>query len=59
MYFFCRQFWSEIEPVVIEADAFKETDVVYQALNSIGPYDDMLQRAELVIIFVLNLILNS
>lgn len=43
-----EQFWSEIEPVVIEADAFKESDVVYQALNSIGHYDDMLQRAELV-----------
>ncbi|KMZ74834.1 hypothetical protein ZOSMA_121G00070 [Zostera marina] len=43
-----EQFWSETKPVVIEADAFKETDVIYQALNSKGYYDDMLETAELV-----------
>ncbi|RWR89409.1 P-loop containing nucleoside triphosphate hydrolases superfamily protein [Cinnamomum micranthum f. kanehirae] len=34
--------------VVVEADAFKETDVIYRALNSRGHHHDMLQTAELV-----------
>ncbi|KAM1350148.1 hypothetical protein ACFX10_004198 [Malus domestica] len=34
--------------VVIEADAFKESDVIYRALSSRGHHDDMLQTAELV-----------
>ncbi|KAJ4870123.1 P-loop containing nucleoside triphosphate hydrolases superfamily protein [Raphanus sativus] len=43
-------FWSEAEAdaVVIEADAFKESDVIYRALSSRGHHDDMLQTAELV-----------
>ncbi|KAJ0229710.1 Calmodulin calcium-dependent NAD kinase [Hirschfeldia incana] len=43
-------FWSEAgdDAVVIEADAFKETDVVYRALSSRGHHNDMLQTAELV-----------
>ncbi|XP_022138378.1 uncharacterized protein LOC111009566 [Momordica charantia] len=43
-------FWSEAEAkaVVVEADAFKETDVVYKAINSMGRHDDMLQTSELV-----------
>ncbi|KAK9068192.1 hypothetical protein SSX86_012303 [Deinandra increscens subsp. villosa] len=43
-------FWSSAEKnaVVVEADAFKETDVIYQALNSKGHHNDMLQTAELV-----------
>ncbi|KAK9068193.1 hypothetical protein SSX86_012304 [Deinandra increscens subsp. villosa] len=43
-------FWSEAKEnaVVVEADAFKETDVIYQALNSRGHHSDMLQTAELV-----------
>ncbi|KAI3693111.1 hypothetical protein L6452_32941 [Arctium lappa] len=43
-------FWSEAAPnaVVVEADAFKETDVIYQALSSMGNHHDMLQTAELV-----------
>ncbi|KAH0905557.1 hypothetical protein HID58_037384, partial [Brassica napus] len=43
-------FWSEAggDAVVIEADAFKETDVIYRALSSRGHHDDMLQTAELV-----------
>ncbi|KAK9083440.1 hypothetical protein Scep_029911 [Stephania cephalantha] len=42
-------FWSEAakNAVVIEADAFKETDVIYKALSSRG-HHDMLQTAELV-----------
>ncbi|EOA39428.1 hypothetical protein CARUB_v10012550mg [Capsella rubella] len=45
-----ESFWSEAEAdaVVIEADAFKETDVIYRALSSRGHHDDMLQTAELV-----------
>lgn len=45
-----RTFWSgaAANAVVVEADAFKETDVVYRALNSIGHHHDMLQTAELV-----------
>ena len=34
--------------MVVEADAFKETDVIYRALSSRGHHDDMLQTAELV-----------
>ncbi|KAK6138730.1 hypothetical protein DH2020_027527 [Rehmannia glutinosa] len=34
--------------VVVEADAFKETDVIYRALSSRGHHQDMLQTAELV-----------
>ncbi|PNY15044.1 hypothetical protein L195_g011734, partial [Trifolium pratense] len=34
--------------VVVEADAFKESDVIYKALNSRGNHDEMLQSAELV-----------
>lgn len=43
-------FWSDAEAkaVVVEADAFKESDVVYKALNSMGCPDDMLQTSELV-----------
>ncbi|RVX21677.1 hypothetical protein CK203_001025 [Vitis vinifera] len=41
-------FWSEAaaNAVVVEADAFKETDVIYRALSS--HHHDMLQTAELV-----------
>ncbi|KAG7645033.1 putative Zeta toxin domain, P-loop containing nucleoside triphosphate hydrolase [Arabidopsis thaliana] len=47
---FLESFWSEAQAdaVVIEADAFKETDVIYRALSSRGHHDDMLQTAELV-----------
>ncbi|KAG6727111.1 hypothetical protein I3842_02G114400 [Carya illinoinensis] len=43
-------FWSgaEASAVVVEADAFKETDVIYRALSSTGHHTDMLQTAELV-----------
>ncbi|KAJ1409423.1 Zeta toxin domain [Sesbania bispinosa] len=43
-------FWSgaATNAVVVEADAFKESDVIYKALNSRGHHDDMLQTAELV-----------
>ncbi|XP_048141525.1 calmodulin calcium-dependent NAD kinase-like isoform X2 [Rhodamnia argentea] len=34
--------------VVVEIDAFKETDVIYKALNSKGLHNDMLHTAELV-----------
>ncbi|KAI4369674.1 hypothetical protein MLD38_018091 [Melastoma candidum] len=45
-----QPFWAEVgdNAVVIEADAFKEKDVIYQALNSHGRHSDMLQTAELV-----------
>lgn len=44
-----RPFWSGAagNAVIIEADAFKETDVIYRALSSRG-HADMLQTAELV-----------
>lgn len=47
-----RSFWAEAaeNAVVVEADAFKETDVIYRALSSRG-HHDMLQTAELVRIF--------
>ncbi|KAK1600897.1 hypothetical protein QYE76_018416 [Lolium multiflorum] len=43
-------FWSgaAANAVVVEADAFKESDVIYQAITSRGHHDDMLQTAELV-----------
>ncbi|CAI8616191.1 unnamed protein product [Vicia faba] len=42
--------WLEVASnvVVVEADAFKESDVIYRALNSKGHHDEMLQSAELV-----------
>ncbi|GLJ31600.1 hypothetical protein SUGI_0634280 [Cryptomeria japonica] len=42
-------FWANAakNAVVVEADAFKETDVVYQALNSSGRHD-YLETSELV-----------
>ncbi|OVA08628.1 Zeta toxin domain [Macleaya cordata] len=45
-----ESFWSGAaeKAVVVEADAFKETDVIYRALSSKGHHDDMLQTAELV-----------
>ncbi|XP_058105500.1 calmodulin calcium-dependent NAD kinase-like isoform X1 [Magnolia sinica] len=45
-----ESFWSSTKgnAVVVEADAFKETDVIYRALNSRGHHHDMLQTAELV-----------
>ncbi|XP_077248083.1 calmodulin calcium-dependent NAD kinase-like isoform X2 [Tasmannia lanceolata] len=46
-----ESFWSEAagNAVVVEADAFKETDVIYRALSSSrGHHHDMLQTAELV-----------
>ncbi|KAL5561778.1 hypothetical protein UlMin_031525 [Ulmus minor] len=43
-------FWAEAagNAVIIEADAFKESDVIYRALSSRGHHNDMLQTAELV-----------
>ncbi|XP_058770790.1 calmodulin calcium-dependent NAD kinase-like isoform X2 [Vicia villosa] len=45
-----ESFWSEAASnvVVVQADAFKESDVIYRALNSNGHHDEMLQSAELV-----------
>ncbi|KAL3626382.1 hypothetical protein CASFOL_029931 [Castilleja foliolosa] len=45
-----ESFWSGAaeKAVVVEADAFKETDVIYRALSSRGHHQDMLQTAELV-----------
>ncbi|GAV69609.1 Zeta_toxin domain-containing protein [Cephalotus follicularis] len=45
-----QPFWSgaAAKAVVVEADAFKETDVIYRALKSRGHHNDMLQTAELV-----------
>ncbi|XP_075478295.1 calmodulin calcium-dependent NAD kinase-like [Primulina tabacum] len=45
-----ESFWSVAvaSAVVVEADAFKETDVIYRALSSSGHHEDMLQTAELV-----------
>ncbi|KAI3974474.1 hypothetical protein MKX01_017967 [Papaver californicum] len=45
-----ESFWSGAaeKAVVVEADAFKETDVIYRAISSKGHHDDMLQTAELV-----------
>lgn len=43
-------FWSGAgtNAVVVEADAFKERDVIYRAISSRGHHQDMLQTAELV-----------
>ncbi|KAK7278461.1 hypothetical protein RJT34_23490 [Clitoria ternatea] len=43
-------FWSGAakNAVVVEADAFKESDIIYKTLNSKGHPDDMLQTSELV-----------
>ncbi|GAA0139864.1 hypothetical protein LIER_01328 [Lithospermum erythrorhizon] len=43
-------FWvgAAANAVVIEADAFKESDVIYRALSSRGHHGDMLKTAELV-----------
>ncbi|GAB4850998.1 hypothetical protein Ancab_030294 [Ancistrocladus abbreviatus] len=43
-------FWAgaAANAVVVEADAFKETDVIYRTLSSSGRHHDMLQTAELV-----------
>jgi hypothetical protein len=48
----CRVFWTDAaaKAVVVEADAFKESDVIYQAINSRGHHNDMLQTAELVLL---------
>lgn len=48
--YICRPLWSgaAAKAVVVEADAFKETDVIYRALSSRGHHTDMLQTAELV-----------
>ena len=48
--YFGSPFWVEASKnaVVVEADAFKESDVIYKALNSMGHHDDMLQTSELV-----------
>ncbi|CAI8590513.1 unnamed protein product [Vicia faba] len=45
-----ESFWSEAASnvVVVEGDAFKESDVIYRALNSKVHHDEMLQSAELV-----------
>ncbi|CAN1797435.1 Calmodulin calcium-dependent NAD kinase [Linum perenne] len=45
-----ESFWggAAANAVVVEADAFKESDVIYKALNSTGHHDDMLRTAELV-----------
>jgi hypothetical protein len=40
--------WINADAVVVEADAFKETDVIYRAISSMGHHNDMLQTAELV-----------
>jgi hypothetical protein len=47
---YCRPFWTEAgaNALVVEADAFKETDVIYRAISSMGHHNDMLQTAELV-----------
>jgi hypothetical protein len=41
--------------VVVEADAFKETDVIYRAISSRGHHNDMLQTAELVFVTVFSM----
>ncbi|KAG0493110.1 hypothetical protein HPP92_006508 [Vanilla planifolia] len=47
---FKEAFWSEAKAnaVVVEADAFKETDVIYRAISSRGHHNDIIQTAELV-----------
>ncbi|XP_047335693.1 calmodulin calcium-dependent NAD kinase-like [Impatiens glandulifera] len=43
-------FWAGAagNAVIIEADAFKESDVIYKALSSTGHHHDMIKTAELV-----------
>ncbi|XP_027189639.1 calmodulin calcium-dependent NAD kinase-like isoform X2 [Cicer arietinum] len=45
-----ESFWLEAasKAVIVEADAFKENDVIYKTIKSRGHHDDMLQTAELV-----------
>ena len=53
-YAFDSSFWLEAKAnaVVVEADAFKETDVIYRALSrSTGHHHEMLHTAELVNLF--------
>jgi hypothetical protein len=45
--------------VIVEADAFKETDVIYRAISSRGHHNDMLQTAELVMLLFFFAILLS
>ncbi|XP_028762370.1 uncharacterized protein LOC114720817 [Neltuma alba] len=44
-------FWERASKnaVVVDADAFKESDVIYEVLNSRGHHDDMLQTSESLI----------
>ncbi|MBA0749536.1 hypothetical protein Gogos_003452, partial [Gossypium gossypioides] len=51
-----ESFWggAAANAVVVEADAFKETDVIYRALASRGHHHDMLQTAELTIAMARN-----
>ncbi|KAF8086948.1 hypothetical protein N665_0607s0010 [Sinapis alba] len=42
-----ESFWAGADAVVIEADAFKESDVIYRALSSRG-HADMIKTAEFV-----------
>lgn len=53
----CRAFWlaAKANAVVVEADAFKETDVIYRAISSRGHHNDMLQTAELVSLYLFSL----
>lgn len=43
-----ESFWSGSAPVIVEADAFKESDVIYRAISAMGHHDDLLPTAELV-----------
>ncbi|MBA0685011.1 hypothetical protein Goari_026556 [Gossypium aridum] len=45
-----ESFWAEAaaNAVVVEADAFKETDVIFRALSSRGHHHDILPTSELV-----------
>lgn len=47
---FKESFWfgAAEKAVIVEADAFKDSDVIYQALNSKGHPENMLQTSELV-----------
>ena len=53
VWFGIRPFWAGADAVVIEADAFKESDVIYRALSSRG-HADMIKTAEFVRFFVSN-----
>ncbi|KAG5401755.1 hypothetical protein IGI04_016362 [Brassica rapa subsp. trilocularis] len=46
-------FWAGADAVVIEADAFKESDVIYRALSSRG-HADMIKTAEFTITMTRN-----